>query len=211
MIVRSPGLRIWIPAWHRVAPPHDAGRSKEALRNPRAAGEARAVNEVVAVPGGSLAAVAERDGTILRVWLRGNAADAEAPADDAEDEAAVAEAAVAETPAAKAAATKTASAAAAGEDSAAAELTGPVARLLERVHAEAVRLGIALAVVDLRQLERVGSACLRALGAWLAQLEELDAARRYEVKLVFEPGLRCHHFGARRCFAIDLTRVTEHR
>jgi len=144
------------------------------------------VNEVVAVPGGSLAAVAERDGTILRVWLRGSAAD---PADAAD--AAAADAAAA--------------------DMADAANAGPIARLLERVHAEAGRLGITLAIVDLRPLERVGSACLRALGAWLAQLEELDAARRYEVMLVFEPGLRCQHLGARRCFAIDLLGVTEHR
>lgn len=166
------------------------------------------MNEVVAVPGGSLAAVAERDGTILRVWLRGSAADAEAADEVAEAETAEA----AEAVAAGDAEAAVAEADGADADAAdAADVAGPVAQLLARVHAETVRLGITLAIVDLRQLERVGSACLRALGAWLDQLDELDAARRYEVKLVFEPGLRCYHLGNRRCFAIDLTRVTEHR
>jgi hypothetical protein len=183
MIVRSPGLHFWTPAWHRVAPPHDGGRGTQPLRDRAAAGEERPVREVVAVTGDGLAAAAERDGTILRVWLEGDAGDL----DDADGTAD------------------------ADLEAEAAELAGPVARLLERVHAEAVRLGITLAIVDLRRLERVGWGCLRGLGAWLAKVQALDAARRYEVKLVFDPGLRCQHLGARRCFAIDLLGLADHR
>lgn len=142
------------------------------------------MRDVVAVTGDGLAAAAERDGTLLRVWLTGDAGDP----DGAEAEAA-----------------------GGAEADDADDLAGPVAQLLERVHDAAVRLGITLAIVDLRQLERIGWSCLRGLGAWLAQVQALDAARRYEVQLVFDPGLGCPHLGARRCFATDLLGLAAHR
>lgn len=91
--------------------------------------------------------------------------------------------------------------------------TGAIERLLARVHAEAVRLEIAEAIVDLRQLERMSASCLRNLLTWLAQIHELAEDSRYKVKFVFHPGLHWQRRSPHdlRCFAIDLVSITEHR
>jgi hypothetical protein len=83
--------------------------------------------------------------------------------------------------------------------------------LLDRVHAEARRLGVKEAVVDLRQLEFMNSSCFKSFVSWITDIQELDADRQYKVRFISNPNM---HWQKRslhslRCFAVELISVTE--
>jgi hypothetical protein len=84
-------------------------------------------------------------------------------------------------------------------------------QLLTRLHAEATRLGVAEAVVDLRQLEFMNSSCFKSFVSWVTEIQELDEGKRYHIKFLSNPSL---HWQKRslhslRCFAVELITVTE--
>ena len=83
--------------------------------------------------------------------------------------------------------------------------------LLTRVHAEARRLGVKEAVVDLRSLEFMNSSCFKSFVSWINDVQELDEPQRYKVKFRSNPKL---HWQKRslhslRCFAVELITVVE--
>ena len=83
--------------------------------------------------------------------------------------------------------------------------------LLTRVHAEARRLAITDAVIDLRGLEFMNSSCFKSFVTWITDIQELDTAAQYKVRFVSNPNM---HWQKRslhslRCFAVELITVTE--
>lgn len=84
-----------------------------------------------------------------------------------------------------------------------------VEMLLTRVHAEALRLEIDEAVIDLRQLEFMNSSCFRNFISWLAEILELNEDRRYKVKFLFNPELHWQNRSLHtlRCFAVEVVDV----
>lgn len=83
--------------------------------------------------------------------------------------------------------------------------------LLTRLHAEAKRLGITEAQIDLRQLEFMNSSCFKSFVSWISEVQELDLDKQYKVTFLSNPKM---HWQKRslhslRCFAIDLITVIE--
>ena len=83
--------------------------------------------------------------------------------------------------------------------------------LLNRVHAEAKRLGIKEAEIDLRQLEFMNSSCFKSFVSWITEVQELDVEKQYKVKFLSNPKM---HWQKRslhslRCFAVELITVIE--
>ena len=83
--------------------------------------------------------------------------------------------------------------------------------LLTGTHAEASRLGVTEAVVDLRRLEFMSSSCFKCFISWIASIQEMEATQQYKIRVVSNPKL---HWQKRslhslRCFAIELITVTE--
>jgi hypothetical protein len=86
-----------------------------------------------------------------------------------------------------------------------------LAVLLERIHAEARRLGAKEVVIVLRELEFMNSSCFKSFVSWITNIQEMDTDKQYKVMFVSNPNM---HWQKRslhslRCFAIDLISVTE--
>jgi hypothetical protein len=83
--------------------------------------------------------------------------------------------------------------------------------VLARIQAEAMRLALTLAVVDLRRLEAISYSCLRSFISWLADIQELAEDHRYRVMFLFHPALRWQRRGldVLRCLAPDLVVLTD--
>jgi hypothetical protein len=84
-------------------------------------------------------------------------------------------------------------------------------QLLQRTHAEAKRLAVREAIVDLRQLEFMNSSCFKSFVSWINDILELAADRQYKVQFLSNPKL---HWQKRslhslRCFAVELITVVE--
>lgn len=84
-------------------------------------------------------------------------------------------------------------------------------QMLTRVHAEAMRLHVAEAIVDLRKLEFMNSSCFKSFVSWVTEIQELDEGKRYHIKFLSNPNL---HWQKRslhslRCFAVELITVLE--
>ena len=84
--------------------------------------------------------------------------------------------------------------------------------LLDRIHAEADRLGVTETVVDLRQLEFMSSSCFKSFVSWIIEIQEMERDRQYKLRFVSNP--KMHHWQKRslhalRCFAVELITVTE--
>lgn len=78
------------------------------------------------------------------------------------------------------------------------------------IHVAVANGGITEAVLDLRGLEFMSSACIKALLTWIGDIQDLEPDRRYSLELVSSAA---HHWQKRslntvRCFATDLVRVT---
>jgi hypothetical protein len=83
--------------------------------------------------------------------------------------------------------------------------------LLDRTHAEALRLGVEQVVVDLRTLEFMNSSCFKCFLSWITAINELEVEARYRIEL---RSSALHHWQKRslqalRCFAVELISVTE--
>lgn len=59
--------------------------------------------------------------------------------------------------------------------------------LLTRVHAEALRLKVTEVAVDFRGLEFMTSACFKGFVVWLNELDAMEEARQYRVRLRSNP------------------------
>jgi len=83
--------------------------------------------------------------------------------------------------------------------------------LLDRTHAEALRLGVKEVVVDLRTVEFMNSSCFKCVLSWITSINELEVEARYRIALLSSAK---HHWQKRslqslRCFAVELITVTE--
>jgi len=83
--------------------------------------------------------------------------------------------------------------------------------LLDRVHAEAARVGVAEVVIDLRQLEFMNSSCFKSFVSWINAIQEMDQDRHYKIRFLSNPKM---HWQKRslhslRCFAVELITVSE--
>ena len=83
--------------------------------------------------------------------------------------------------------------------------------LLNRVHAEAKRLGVKESVIDLRALEFMNSSCFKSFVSWITEIQEMEADKQYKVRFLSNPKM---HWQKRslhslRCFAVELITVVE--
>jgi hypothetical protein len=80
---------------------------------------------------------------------------------------------------------------------------------MKRLHGEAVRIGAAKVVVDLRELEFMNSSCFKIFVAWLAQVRDLEPAQQYRIHLLSNPSLlwQRRSLAALSCFAVDLVAI----
>ena len=80
---------------------------------------------------------------------------------------------------------------------------------INKLHAEAQRLGTKVVHIDLKELEFMNSSCLKIFVAWLAQLNDLGAEKQY--KLVMHSNSKLlwqrRSLAALSCFAVDLVTV----
>jgi hypothetical protein len=83
--------------------------------------------------------------------------------------------------------------------------------LLERLHAEARRLAIKEAIIDLRKLEFMNSSCFKSFVSWITNIQELDTPEQYRIRFVSNPNMHWQRrsLHSLRCFAVELIDVTE--
>jgi len=81
--------------------------------------------------------------------------------------------------------------------------------MLDRVHAEAVRMRLAEVVVDFTGLEFMNSSCFRSFVGWLSDLQDLPPEQQYQVRLLADATVlwQRRSLHALRCFAHDLVRI----
>src|SRR5262245_7710088 len=89
--------------------------------------------------------------------------------------------------------------------------TRELAALLDELHAELLNRGVAEIVVDLRELDFMSAGCVRELVAWFGRLDDLDATKRYRIRLRSNPAIawQRHTIPALSCF--DTVQVTVER
>lgn len=58
---------------------------------------------------------------------------------------------------------------------------------LTDVHKEALARHASVVFVDLRDLEFMNSSCLKCFVAWLARIQDLDAAAHYRIRFLSDP------------------------
>lgn len=81
--------------------------------------------------------------------------------------------------------------------------------LLTKLHAEAVRISATEVAIDLTELEFMNSSCFKGFVSWISSVQELDAAKKYRIRLLSKPELlwQRRSLHALRCFAVDLVTI----
>lgn len=82
--------------------------------------------------------------------------------------------------------------------------------LLDKTHAEAIRLEASAVAIDVQALEFMNSSCFKSLLQWIGNIQALAPERQYQVRFVMNPELHWQKRSLQslRCFAIDLITVT---
>ncbi|HEY5934142.1 MAG TPA: hypothetical protein VIU61_05900 [Kofleriaceae bacterium] len=82
---------------------------------------------------------------------------------------------------------------------------------LTRVHAESVRLHVREVVVDMTKLEFMNSSCFRIVLTWITDIEDLEPAARYRVKVLSDSKLHWQNrsLHSLRSFAVDTVSVVK--
>lgn len=95
------------------------------------------------------------------------------------------------------------------EGSADLEVREALQDLLDRLHAEAVRLHTRRVVVDFVKLEFMNSSCFKTFLGWINCVQALEPANQYRVSFI--PNERLHwqkrSLHAMRCFAVNLISI----
>lgn len=80
---------------------------------------------------------------------------------------------------------------------------------LDKLHAEAIRLGVKRMTFDIRELYFLTSSCLKCFATMLATVAELDAARRYSVRFLANSNLHWQRrsLEALRCVAKEIIEI----
>jgi hypothetical protein len=86
---------------------------------------------------------------------------------------------------------------------------GAIEAMLERVHAEALRLGVPEVAVDFRECDFVNSSCFKAFVVWLEQIQELDTGKQYRLRFFSDEtkAWQRRSLQALSCFAIELVHI----
>lgn len=86
---------------------------------------------------------------------------------------------------------------------------GAIEVLLERVHAEALRLQLPEVAVDFRDCDFVNSSCFKAFVVWLEQIQELEASQQYRLRFYSDEtkAWQRRSLQALSCFAIELVHI----
>ncbi|MDI3290910.1 hypothetical protein [Polyangium sp. 15x6] len=81
--------------------------------------------------------------------------------------------------------------------------------LLPRMHAEALRIGVAEVQVDFRNLEFMNSSCFKSFVSWISEIGELERSKEYKIRLLSNAEMHWQRrsLHALRCFAVDLISV----
>jgi hypothetical protein len=81
--------------------------------------------------------------------------------------------------------------------------------LLDRLHAEAMRLAISETVIDLRHLEFMNSSCFKSFVTWISGIQDLEPPKQYRIKFLSNPQMHWQKrsLHALRCFAVQLISV----
>jgi hypothetical protein len=87
--------------------------------------------------------------------------------------------------------------------------TRELATLLQKLHAQLVKLGTREIIVDMRELDFMASSGVRELLAWFATLESLPEAERYRIRLRSNAAIawQRHTLPALSCFDTALVVV----
>ncbi len=85
----------------------------------------------------------------------------------------------------------------------------PLDRYLRSAHAEALRLRVPQAVVDLRPLEFMNSSCFKTFVTWIESVVEAPAESRYKIRFLSSPerGWQKRSLTALSYFAPDLITI----
>lgn len=81
--------------------------------------------------------------------------------------------------------------------------------LLDKVHAEAMRLKLPEVAVDFRDCDFVNSSCFKAFVVWLEQIQERESTNQYKLRF-FSDDTRAwerRSLQAFSCFAIELVNI----
>ena len=86
---------------------------------------------------------------------------------------------------------------------------GAIEAMLERVHSEALRLGLPEVAIDFRDCDFVNSSCFKAFVVWLEQIQELDSAKQYRLRFFSDDtkAWQRRSLQALSCFAIELVHI----
>ena len=87
--------------------------------------------------------------------------------------------------------------------------TRELAGLLQRLHAQLVKLRVTEIVVDMRELDHMAAGCVRELLAWFAALESTPVGDRYKIRLRSNAAIawQRHTLPALSCFDTALVVV----
>ncbi len=78
-----------------------------------------------------------------------------------------------------------------------------------KLHTAAVASSVDAAVIDMRQLEFMNSSCFKALVTWVSDIQDLDPAKRYRIRVFSNPGIpwQKRSLQSLQYFAVDLVSV----
>ena len=81
--------------------------------------------------------------------------------------------------------------------------------LLDKVHAEAMRLKLPEVAVDFRDCDFVNSSCFKAFVVWLEQIQELESTNQYKLRFFSDDtkAWQRRSLQALSCFAIELVHI----
>ena len=88
-------------------------------------------------------------------------------------------------------------------------VTSDLGPYLERLHTEAIRLGVKRMTFDIRELYFLTSSCLKCFATMLASVAALDAKRRYVVRFLANSNLHWQRrsLEALRCVAKEIIEI----
>lgn len=84
-----------------------------------------------------------------------------------------------------------------------------IEELLDRVHAEALRLRLPEVAVDFRDCDFVNSSCFKAFVVWLEHIQELETDQQYRLRFFSDDtkAWQRRSLQALSCFAIELVHI----
>lgn len=86
---------------------------------------------------------------------------------------------------------------------------GAIEAMLDKVHAEALRLGVPEVAIDFRECDFVNSSCFKAFVVWLEQIQDLDEKKQYRLRFYSDDtkAWQRRSLQALSCFAIELVHI----